>query len=227
MQVTEISASGLKREYRVVLPRRRSGFSPPGRARRHEGQGPHQRLPPRQGAAVAPEAPLRALHHGRGRAERRQRGQPQDRRGQQPPPRARAQDRPRLRPGGGGARHGGRGRPVLHGRGRDHPVLRHRLLRGPGAGAPGGRDLRRGDPALDRHARPGQPHLRAEGGRGRRRGLGRPPEGRLRGPHRRTCPSRAARARDAPAGARLETPSSPASRTVSSAPAPARSAAST
>ncbi len=74
---------------------------------------------------------------------------------------------------------------AFHGGGRDDPDLRCRHLRRPDAGAPGRRDLRRRGRPLRRRLGQPEPRLHAEGAGGRRGPNGRPPQDRLRGPRRR------------------------------------------
>ena len=131
------------------VPRReRARGSPEHRTLGHEGQGPAQGLPPRQGAGRAPAQGLRPLGDGRRRAERRQRGQPEDRDRQRPEARPGAADRIPVRPVGGreGARR--QGRPLVQGGARSAAELRAR------------RPLRRQPDEARRHT------LRQGGGRG-------------------------------------------------------------
>ncbi len=74
MQVTETLSEGLKREYRITVPAKRSRQPRLRTPERAQGQGPDQRLPSRQGAGRPPEAPVWPLGVRRGPAGGHDRG---------------------------------------------------------------------------------------------------------------------------------------------------------
>ena len=115
MQVTETAAAGLKREY-GCRPGDRSRGAGQRAPRRTQGPRAAARLPARQGAGRAPQAPLRQVRHGRGDRSRGARGQQQDRQRQRLQARHRAEGGAADGRGRGRRRHRRQVRPRLHGR---------------------------------------------------------------------------------------------------------------
>ena len=157
MQVTETPAAGLKREYRVVVPA--TDLEAKVNERLDELKGPRAaaRLPARQGAGRAPQAPLWQIRHGRGDRSRGARGQYQDRHRPRLQARDRAQSRAAVGGGRGRRRHRRQVRPRLHGRDGDRAADRARRFQDHQAHAAHRRGDRRRDrqgAADDRRAEP-------------------------------------------------------------------------
>ena len=118
MQVTETLSQGLKREYDISLPASDLAAKLNGQLAELEGEGPHQRLPPRQGAGRAFAQGLRQVGDGRRHAGSHRQREQEDRRRQPPASRPRAKGRASERSGGYRRRARGPRRPQLQGRAR-------------------------------------------------------------------------------------------------------------
>ncbi len=196
MQVTETLSQGLKREYNVVISAGDLASKLDSATRRSQEQGPHQRLPPRQGAGRASQEGLWPLGDGRRRAGDDQRRQQADRRGERLAAGDGAEDRTSDRPVGdrGGARSARR--PGLQGRAGSAAAVRGRRFRADIALERPVADVEESE-VDERIAAPRRqpPHLQ-RAARGRGRGDGRPRHGRFRRHDRRRAPSRAATSKD-------------------------------